>query len=151
MDQPNRSYPPEASVGNNQIAFMLNENVYPRDIILKTCYLYIDRMYFQLDIPRPEIIVVTVKGKGKLAPQRLKKFKDDFLNELLNALLRKKISRQNQKLVEYIIGGAVTAALENAQTHTAVPVKEDEVDMNRIEREIEALKKELEEEMEAQG
>ncbi len=149
MDQPNRSNPPEVIIGNNQITFVLNQDIYPRDIVLKTCYVYIDRMYFQLDIPRAKIITVTVKGKERLAPKELEKFKDDFLDELLNALLRKRISRQNQKLVEYIVGGAVTAALEKADARMGDTIKEDAVDPNRIEREIEALKKELEEEMDA--
>lgn len=149
MEQSNRITPIDVIIKNNQIAFVLNENVYPRDIVLKACYRYIDRMYFHLDIPRTKIIAVTVQGKERLAREQLEKFRDDFLNELLNALLRKKISRQNQKLVEYIVGGAVTAALEKADTPAAT-IKKDEVDLNRIEQEIEALKKELEEEMEAQ-
>lgn len=149
MNQPNMINPLDVIIENNQVVFVLDQNVYPRDIILKTCYVYIDRMYFYLDTPKAKTIAVTVQGKERLAREQLEKFRDDFLNELLNALLRKKISRQNQKLVEYIVGGAVTAALEKADTPAAT-IKKDEVDLNRIEREIEALKKELEEEMETQ-
>ena len=149
MNRPNRSTPPEVIIRNGQITFVLNQDIYLRDIIFKTCYLYIDRMYFHLDIPKTGIITVTVRGKEKLTSEQLEKFRDDFLNELLNALLRKEISRQNPELVEYIVAGAITAALERTQTPTAATVKEDEVDLNRIEREIEALKKELEEEMDA--
>ena len=108
-------------------------------------------MYFHLDIPEAETIAVTVKGKERLSREQLGKFRDDFLNALLNALLRKRISRQNQKQVEYIVGGAITAALEKADARSVAPIKKDEVDLNRIGQEIEALKKELEAEMDAQG
>lgn len=149
MDQSNGVSPLHITIGNNQITFTLDQNIYPRDIILKTCYAHIDRMYFLLDIPKAKIITVTVKGKERLASTQLENFKDDFLNELLNALLMKRISRQNQKQMEYIVGGAITASLEKADAGVVDTNKEDAVDLNRIEREIEALKKELEAEMDA--
>ena len=60
-------------------------------------------------------------------------------------MVRKNISQKNQKIVEYIVGGAINAALPKAKPQ-ANTVSSDDDDISKIEAEIEALKKELEQE-----
>ena len=130
---------------NSEISFCISPKIYPKDIIFTACYVFIDKVYVFLDHPGKDEIVVYLKSKQKLTLKKLEKLRDEFLNELLNASVRKNISKRNQKIVEHIVGGAVNAALAKP---SAPPVNEqkqdDDEEMQEIAREIEALKKELE-------
>ncbi|MCK5580423.1 MAG: His-Xaa-Ser system protein HxsD [Candidatus Omnitrophica bacterium] len=130
---------------NNEIIFSLNSKIYPRDVIFKACYTFIDRVYIFLDNPKRNEITVSFKGKKILTKKQLNSLKGEFANELLNAILRKDISKKNKKILEYVVGGAITAALEKPEENKG-PENEDDVEIKKIEKEIEALKKELESE-----
>lgn len=126
---------------NNEISFLLNTKIYSRGIIYKTCYVFIDRMYIYLDNPKKDEILVFLKGKKELKKQELEKLKGEFSNELLNTILRENLTKQNQKVLEYIVGGAINASLEKSEQDN----KEKDVESVNIEKEIALLKKELEE------
>lgn len=132
------------TVSDNQIFLALNQKVYTKDSILKTCYIFIDRLYIYLDNPKKNEILVSLKGKKNLTQEELTALKGDFLNELLNVIVRKEISSKNQKILEYIVGGAITVALEKS----GVVREQEDPQMKKIEEEVEALKKELEAEVE---
>ena len=124
---------------NNEIIFSLNTKIYPQEIIYKTCYTFIDRMYVYLDSLKKNEIIVSLKSKEKLTKKQPESLKDEFLNELLNILIREAVSKKNQKFLEYIIGGAITASLEKLEMK-----KENKKEgMDKVEKEIESLKKEL--------
>lgn len=124
---------------NNEIIFSLNTKIYPQEIIYKTCYTFIDRMYVYLDSLKKNEIIVSLKSKEKLTKKQPESLKDEFLNELLNILIREAVSKKNQKFLEYIIGGAITASLEKLEMK-----KENKKEgMDKVEKEIEFLKKEL--------
>jgi len=124
---------------NNEIIFSLNTKIYPQEIIYKTCYTFIDRMYVYLDSLKKNEIIVSLKSKEKLTKKQPESLKDEFLNELLNILIREAVSKKNQKFLEYIIGGAITASLEKPEMK-----KENKKEgMDKVEKEIESLKKEL--------
>lgn len=124
----------------NEIIFSLDTKIYPQEIIYKTCYTFIDTMYVYLDSLKKNEITISLKGKEKLTKEQLESLKDEFLNELLNILIREAVSKKNQKFLEYIIGGAITASLEKPEMK-----KENKKEgMDEVEKEIEDLKKELE-------
>jgi hypothetical protein len=93
-------------------------------------------MYIYLDQPEKNIITASLKGKHELNQNELKKLEGEFLNELLNTKLREEISKKNAKLLEYIVGGAINAALEKDENSS----KDEFAD---IEKEIRQLDKEL--------
>jgi His-Xaa-Ser system protein HxsD len=125
-------------IGENEITFSLNTKIYTQDIIYKTCYVFIDRMYIHLDQPEKNIITASLKGKRELNQGELGKLEGEFLNEILNIKLREEISRKNGKILEYIVGGAINAAIEKKEDSS-----KDEFD--DIEKEIKLLEKELKE------
>ncbi|PJB99424.1 MAG: His-Xaa-Ser system protein HxsD, partial [Candidatus Nealsonbacteria bacterium CG_4_9_14_0_8_um_filter_35_12] len=85
---------------NNEIIFSLNTKIYPQEIIYKTCYTFIDRMYVYLDSLKKNEIIVSLKSKEKLTKKQPESLKDEFLNELLNILIREAVSKKNQKFLE---------------------------------------------------
>lgn len=125
---------------NNQIIFSLNPKIYPPEVIYSTAYVFVDRAYIFLDGDPKKGIKVFLKGKKSLTAKQLKNLKDEFLNALLNSSLREKIAKKKKKILEYIVGGAITAALEKPKFEEPAKGKE----MEEVEKEIAALKKELE-------
>jgi His-Xaa-Ser system protein HxsD len=135
---------------NNRIFFTADTEVYSKEVIFKTCYAFIDRMYIYLDKTGKNSIEVSLRGKKILKSQALEKMKGEFFNELLNTLVREDIVKKNKKIVEYIVGGAIKAALEKeeiSERQEAQMISEEvniDIDLD-IEKEIVALRKKLSE------
>lgn len=127
----------------NEIIFEITTKIYPKEVIYKTCYFFIDKVFIYLDIINKDFVAVSLKGKKNLSKKQLKNIEGEFLNELLNVLLRENVSKRNQKILEYIIGGAITASLPgNEKKVETSNIETSDMDLNK---EIEILKKELEE------
>ena len=97
----------------NQIVFWLNAKNYPLEAIYSTAYAFIDRAYVCLDGSPKKEIKVYLKGKEKLSDKKLEKLQGEFLNELLNYLLRVEIARRNKKIRESIVTAALASGLES--------------------------------------
>lgn len=141
---------------NNSVTFPVNTKIYSKDIVYKACYVFIDRMYVFLDLPaKKDVISVTLKGKSTLTKKGIEKLEGEFVNELLNSLVRENVSKRNQKVLEQIVGGAMGAALGMNSLDTG-EVGNDVVNGNdfvseadrdeakEIEAAVEALRRELE-------
>lgn len=136
---------------NNAIIFSVNTKIYSKDVVYKACYVFIDKMYIFLNVSdKKEVLLVTLKGKESLSKKEIEKLEGEFMNELLNSLVRENVSKRNQKVLEQIVGGAMGAALgigdlkvgniDEKKNSTNVVIDEQE-----IEATIAALRKELEE------
>jgi len=125
---------PSVNLENNEIIFALNSKIYPLDAVYNACYVFIDRMYIYLDSSKKNEIIVSLKTKGKATKDELEDSKNEFFNELLNVSLRKNISKQNHKILEYIVGGAITASLEKPE------MENKKTETGGLEKEIASLK-----------
>lgn len=96
---------------NNQIIFSLNPNFYSLEAVYAAAYVFVDRAYVHLDGDPKKEIVVSLKGKHKLGKDELEGLRGEFLNELLDHLLRVQISQKNQKIREYIVASVLLSAL----------------------------------------
>jgi len=94
----------------NKITAFINPAIYPLEAIYGTTYLFLDKMYVFLEEKGKNQIIVSLKGKEKLTEKNLNELAGEFYNELLNCALRNKISKNNQKLREYIVIKALTSA-----------------------------------------
>ncbi len=95
----------------NKITFQVDLNLYSLEAIYGSAYLFLDEAYIYLKEGSKSKVKVNIKGKRKLTDKKLENLKDEFLNELLNSSLREKISKNNKKLREYIVGRALASAL----------------------------------------
>ena len=92
-----------------KIKFSLNCQIFPLEAVYATCYNFIDRVYIYLDKKGNNILVfLKPKEEGKINSRILE---GEFRNELLHNTLRMKISQNNAKIREYIIGQAVCSSL----------------------------------------
>lgn len=97
---------------NNQVIFSLNPNFYSIEAVYAAAYVFVDRAYIYLDgDPKKEIVVFLKGKKHKLEKNELDSLKGEFLNELLDYLLRVQISQKNQKIREYIVASVLLSAL----------------------------------------
>lgn len=98
---------------NNQIVFWLPTENYPKEAIYATAYVFIDRCYVYINGNSKKEISISLEGKEKLLEKNLEDLKGEFLNELLNYLLRVEIGKRNKKIRESIVGSALISGLDN--------------------------------------
>ena len=92
--------------------FQLSCKIYPFEAVLNASYTFIDRVYIFLDSNlKEDKVIVSFKEKQKLSPKKLEDLRGEFMNELLHCVLRYKISKNNKKIREYIVGRALYSAL----------------------------------------
>jgi His-Xaa-Ser system protein HxsD len=107
MQQPKSNVSPK----DNQIVFSLNAKNYPKEAIYSTAYVFLDRAYIYLDGDPEKETIVFLKGKEDLSKSQLEALRGEFLNELLNYLLRIEVAQSNQKIREYIVASSLVASL----------------------------------------
>lgn len=101
----------------NVIKFNLSSNIYNLEVILNTCYIFVDKAYIFLDSDsKGERISVTLKTKRKVSQKQIKQIEGDFMNNLLHNNLRYKINKNNKKVTEYIVSAALYSSLSEADT-----------------------------------
>ena len=125
------------------LEFTINTKIYSLKAIYQAAYLFLDKVYVFLDgVPEREIKVnFKLKGPSYVsafakAPadkkategrgQELEKIAGEFYNELLNQLLREKVSESNAKIREYIVSAALYNAVPNEVDKLLKEVEEED-------------------------
>jgi len=94
----------------NRAVIVINPSVYPLEAVYGAAYVFLDKAYVFLEEGPKDHILVSLKGKEKMDEKDLKKLAGEFHNELLNCALRNKISKNNQKIREYVIARALMSS-----------------------------------------
>lgn len=89
--------------------FSVADELYPRDAIYATAYIFIDRAYVLLD-RQGDRIVVRLRGKSPLSEADLHAMSGEFANELLAQTLRRRIASENGRIIEAVTALAIGAA-----------------------------------------
>lgn len=113
-------------IKGNQIEFTINTKIYSITAIYQTAYLFIDKVYLFLDGDPKKEIKVIMKAKEETNIKDLEKIADQFYNELLNQLLREKVSTTNAKIREYIVSKALYKAVPNEVDELLKEVEEED-------------------------
>lgn len=93
-------------LGEREIRFALDEQIYPRDAIFGASYIFVDRCYVFLDRPADQRVAVRLRSKGKASTEQLEALAGEFANELLNQVLRHRISESTSRVREYYMARA---------------------------------------------
>lgn len=93
------------------IVLKLNTRIYPQEVIIETCYRFLDRAYLYLDMERDKVISVYFKTKDIRKNKELHRIKDEFLNDLIYANVRHIVHRNNNKITEYIVKKALYSVM----------------------------------------
>jgi His-Xaa-Ser system protein HxsD len=94
----------------NGTSLKLNLRPYPLEVIYGTAYAFLDKAYLFLELASDEEVIVSIKGKKNLNAKESRNLADEFGNELINYALRNAISKNNQKIREYIVARALGIA-----------------------------------------
>ena len=100
----------EVDSRGNQIALLLDEKIYPRDVSLAAAYRFIDRCYVRLERAGRKQLQVWLKGKRKLGLKALDALAGEFNNELLQQLMRQQVTARTTGIREAIVGRALMSA-----------------------------------------
>jgi His-Xaa-Ser system protein HxsD len=107
-----------------EIAFDLDEKIYPLEAVQNAIYIFTDRAYVRVERSEPDRLKVVMTVKAGMAPSVPGALKGEFDNELIHQVLRQRISDSNQKIREFI----VTKALISAQPSSVVTVSSPATD-----------------------
>jgi His-Xaa-Ser system protein HxsD len=87
----------------------LDAGIYPTDVLYSAAYALIDRCYVLLDKVDGRM-QVHLRGKLPLDVVGMQALSGEFGNELLSQALRRKIVKQNGRIIEEIVTAAIAGA-----------------------------------------
>ncbi len=95
-------------LAERRVRFVIDEDIYPRDAIYGAAYLFVDRAYLFLDRPADRRVGVQLRPKagGAIGEEDLSALAGEFANELLNQVLRTRISTSTARIREYYFAKA---------------------------------------------
>ena len=115
MTSPLPGFPPEVVTADTEDAaahFVLDEAVFPLDVVFATAYAFIDRCYVVLDRPESGRHRVTLALKEVAAGgAALRALVGEFANELLASGWRHQVHAQNRELIDSVTRAAFGGAL----------------------------------------
>lgn len=104
-------FPHQLDPSNHRVKIDVHGRIYPLEAVMGAAYTFIDRAYVYLEgTPRDHVTVHLRPKNGSLDPAGAETLAGQFQNELLNAALRLRVARRNQKLQEYIVSQALYGA-----------------------------------------
>lgn len=88
----------------------VDETLYPLDAIYGTCYLFVDRCYVFLERAEDKKVRIRLRAKSETSSEVLEALVGEFANELLNQVLRFKVSEATAQLREYTMARAFVSS-----------------------------------------
>lgn len=89
-----------------RVSFTLDESIYPIDAIYGASYLFVDRCFIFLHRPSDRMVEVRLKPQSAPADGELEALAGQFANELLNQVMRMRISESTSRIREYYMARA---------------------------------------------
>lgn len=93
-----------------RVSFTLDETIYPLDAVYGAAYLFLERCYLFLDRPDNQKVEVRLKPRKPPEAGELEALAGEFANELLNQVLRQRISDSTSRIREYYMARAFFSA-----------------------------------------
>lgn len=93
-------------VGEREVSFELDEELYSLDAVYGTAYLFIERYYVFLTRPRTHFVRVRLRSKNAASAAELEALGGEFANTLLRQVLRERIGRATAPLREQYMAKA---------------------------------------------
>ncbi len=102
-------------IEKDKIEFVFNLQNYSVDALYGAAYAFLDKAYIFFDNKSPKKILVSLKSKKNSTKKQLENLKDEFLNELLSCETRARLSKNNKKIREFIVGQALFSAVGESE------------------------------------
>ena len=95
---------------DGKLVLSLDEGLYPLDVIYGAAYIFIDRAYVLLGRNGDQVTVEFAAKDEDTDEAALRAIAGDFGNELLSQALRRRITQENQGILETIVSQALAGA-----------------------------------------
>ena len=93
-------------VAEKSVSFLVDETLYSLESIYGASYLFIDRCFVFLERPEDKKVLVRLRAKQDRSQEELEAFAGEFGNELLNQVLRWRVSEATAQIREYTMARA---------------------------------------------
>jgi len=94
------------AIGERKAAFVLDESIYKKDAVYGTAYLFIDRCFVYLSRPGESKIGVELVHREEATEAELEALAGEFVNELLNQVVRAQVGESTARIREYYMARA---------------------------------------------
>lgn len=94
------------AIGERKAAFVLDESIYKKDAVYGTAYLFIDRCFVYLSRPEESKIGVELVHREEVGEKELEALAGEFVNELLNQVVRAQVGEATARIREYYMARA---------------------------------------------
>ena len=156
-------------IEGEKFELLIDTNIFPKDIVLKAAYTYLDKGYFFFSLNKDGNLIMqfTKKDNEKIEPKTIIW---DFSDSLLESLLRDKIEKDNKIVRETIVEKAINWPIDKGNfisfdSKSAVSNQvdfdkdiddilseiENDPDLKIDEKEIQSILSEIEEESKSQA
>ena len=98
------------AVGERTVSFALDESIYNRDAIYGTSYLFIEKCFVFLTRPGDNMLGVRLRSRTEATEQELEEIAGEFVNELLNQMVRHQVGESTARIREYYMARAFFAS-----------------------------------------
>lgn len=118
---------------SNTATLSLDAGLYPIDVVYGAAYALLDRAWVLLDREhtaegKSQRFLVHLRGKMELGEVGLQALSGAFGNELLSQALRRKVIKQNSRVVEEIVTQAIAGAAGATLPQDFVDEDDDDLD-----------------------
>lgn len=129
------------SFDSKKIELTIDTKIFPKDIILKSAYNFLDKWYFYFTLLEDNNInlFLTLKEDTKIDSEKLIA---NFLDELLSVYLRDKLEKDNKVIREKIVTTAISSAIDN-KNYVSID-KENTKNEIDFDKDIDEILKEIE-------
>jgi His-Xaa-Ser system protein HxsD len=97
-------------LGEREVTFDLDEELYCLDAIYGAAYLFVDRCYLFLSRPAERTVRVRLRSQQATDGEALEALAGTFANELLNQVLRLRIGRSTLRIREQVMARAFASS-----------------------------------------
>jgi His-Xaa-Ser system protein HxsD len=93
-------------VDERVVSFVVDETLYPLEAIYGASYLFIDRCFVFLERPEDKMVSIRLRSKEESSEEQLQALVGEFSNELLNQVIRWRVSEATAQIREYTMARA---------------------------------------------
>ena len=97
------------AIADRTVAFVLDEAIYKKDAVFGTAYLFIEKCYVYLTCPAEGQVGVRLRTRGEADEAALEEMAGEFVNELLNQMIRHSVGESTMRIREYYMARAFFA------------------------------------------
>ena len=94
------------SLNEQQVSFVVHEELFPLDAVYGAAYLFVDRCWLFFTRPADKQVGVHLKAKSEADESVLEALAGEFANELLNQVIRVRLNQSTSTIREYTMAKA---------------------------------------------